>query len=236
MLIIVLTPLLALFHDDVMRPSPSQTRLQDETLNFLSATLGDHMVLQQAPQSAVIWGFTAPATKVTTTMSSSNATMTLSTVSETDGTWRQTLPPTPASKTAFNFKIVATAANGSTVGEAEMDDVLFGEVYICGGQSNMEFAMPAVTNSSVEQQLANLYPTIRFMSVGHRTSSPTPLRDLQTIWEPWQVASNESICRDFSSYSHLFSTFSAVCWMFGKRLSEELSPTGDVPVGLISNK
>ena len=32
----------------------------DETLHFLSATLGSHMVLQRAPQTAIVWGFTSP--------------------------------------------------------------------------------------------------------------------------------------------------------------------------------
>lgn len=95
--------------------------------------------------------------------------------------------------------------------------------------------MPAVANASTERQRANEYPTIRLFSVGHRTSSPTRLRDLQTVWEPWQVASNLTIDKDFSPHSHLFATFSAVCWLAGRRLSEQLSPTGDVPIGLISN-
>jgi hypothetical protein len=44
-----------------------------EKLSFLSATLGSHMVLQRAPQQAVVWGFTAPGAKVTTTMSSGSS-------------------------------------------------------------------------------------------------------------------------------------------------------------------
>jgi len=119
--------------------------------------------------------------------------------------------------------------------EASMVDVLFGEVYMCGGQSNMEFAMPAITNATAEQQVANNFPSIRIFSVGHATASPTPLRDLQTVWEPWQVASNATICKDFSPSSHLFATFSAVCWIFGRTLSKRLSADGSVPAGLISN-
>ena len=49
------------------------TRSQDpEKLTFLSATLGDHMVLQRAPASAVVWGFTSPGATVTTTMQPSS--------------------------------------------------------------------------------------------------------------------------------------------------------------------
>lgn len=99
----------------------------------------------------------------------------------------------------------------------------------------MEFAMPAIANASSERQRANAYPTIRIFSVGHRTSSDTPLRDLQTVWEPWQVASNETIAEDFGPGHTLFSTFSAVCWIFGRELSDRLSPSGEVPIGLISS-
>ena len=224
----------------------------DEKLHFLSATLGSHMVLQQAPTAAMIWGFTHPGARVSTTMAPSDAAacratprlasasaklcavQILETVATADGTWRQTLPPMPASKAAFDFHIVAR--NGSSqIDEASMADVLFGEVYICGGQSNMEFAMPAVANASAERHAANGFPTVRIFSVGHATASPTALRDLQTVWEPWQVVSNVTIGEDYTSSSHLFATFSAVCWFFGRTLSASLSPTGDVPVGLVSN-
>ena len=217
----------------------------DEKLHFLSATLGSHMVLQQAPHSATIWGFTQAGARVETTMTPSDATrckrflrapceaQTLVTFAEDDGTWRQKLPPTLASKAAFDFRIVASNETVASLAEAAIVDVLFGEVFICGGQSNMEFGMPTVTNATAEQQRANAYPTIRLYSVGHSTASASPLRDLQTVWEPWQVASNETICKDLSG--NLFATFSASCWFFGRMLSEALSPEGDVPIGLISN-
>ena len=99
----------------------------------------------------------------------------------------------------------------------------------------MEFSMAAVANRTMEKQAANNFPTVRFFSVGHRTASPTPLRDLQTVWEPWQVASNLTINQNYGPGHTLFSTFSAVCWLFGKEVSQQLSPSGDVPVGLVSN-
>jgi hypothetical protein len=213
----------------------------DERLNFLSATLGSHMVLQRAPAAAIVWGHTAPGATVTTTMAPGNLTLcmsgspwvpcapqTFSATAGADGTWRQALPPIAASGVAYNFSF---ASSNSTGERAEMTDVLFGDVYLCGGQSNMEFALPANANTTAERQRANDYSTVRIFSVGHRTSSPTPLRDLQTIWEPWQVVSNSTIAKDFSPGHTLFSTFSAVCWFFGRTLSDAL----DVPIGLISN-
>ena len=107
----------------------------------------------------------------------------------------------------------------------------------------MEFALPAVINASAEIAKANAYPNIHIMSVGHATQSATPLPDLQTIWHPWQVASNKTVAQDAYPGHTLFSTFSAVCWFFGQRVSDQLSgvvtptnPTGGpVPVGLVSN-
>ena len=69
--------------------------------------------------------------------------------------------------------------------------------------------MPAVANATAEKWRADAYPTIRFFSVGHRTASPTPLRNLQTVWELWQVASNVSINKDFGPGHTLFSSAGA---------------------------
>lgn len=68
---------------------PSRNQ-DDEKLTFLSLTLGSHMVLQRAPQQAVVWGYTAPCAVVTTTMAASGgrdpANATFTTVAGADGT------------------------------------------------------------------------------------------------------------------------------------------------------
>lgn len=225
-------------------------RSQDpETLGFLAAALGSHMVLQRAPLAATVWGFTAPGATVTSTIAPARpeeceavpalasggacATRTLTCKAGADGAWRQALPPVAASTVAFSLTF---ASSNSSAERAELHNVLFGDVYLCGGQSNMEFAMPADANASAEIAAADAYPHIRIFSVGHRTSSATPLRDLQTVWEPWQVASRATIAKDFTPHSHLFATFSAVCWHFGKSLSDRLAARGSVvPLGLVSN-
>ena len=61
----------------------------------LSNTLGDGMVLQRAPQSAVVWGFGTPGAKISLDFSGES----LSAVVDGNSTWRMTLPPTPATKT-----------------------------------------------------------------------------------------------------------------------------------------
>ena len=117
-------------------------RNQDnEKLTFLSTTLGDHMVLQRAPQQAVLWGFTTPGAVVTTTMAPSacfdsgdNSTNDLdcglqvfTATANSNGTWRQKLPPTPASKLPYDF---ICNSSGPLRESAQISDVLFGDVYV----------------------------------------------------------------------------------------------------------
>jgi sialate O-acetylesterase len=52
-------------------------------------------------------------------------------------------------------------------------DVLFGDVWFCSGQSNMQIGMAAVFNSTQELAKANNYPHIRILSVGQGTNSST---------------------------------------------------------------
>ena len=69
----------------------------------------------------------------------------LTTVAGGDGIWRQSLPAVPASPTPH--KLAFKASTGET---AAIENVLFGDVYLCGGQSNMQFSMPVIENSTQE--------------------------------------------------------------------------------------
>lgn len=64
--------------------------------------------------------------------------------------------------------------------------------------------------------------------MGQGTSSDTPLKDLQTIEQQWSVANSATVSNDNG-----FGYFSAVCWFFGRTISEGLD--NKVPLGLISN-
>lgn len=183
----------------------------------LSTTLGSNMVLQRAPQSATVWGFAAAGATVKTSFAGNS----YSTTSGADGIWRQTLPPQPATLAP------ATLTFTSSTGEPPLTlaNVLFGDVYICSGQSNMQFSVPAMTNSSAEANRANDYPAIRLFTVGQGTSSKTPLTDLKTVSQPWAVANNVSVSGGGS-----FGHFSAVCWIFGRDIFDGLG--GSVPIGV----
>jgi len=114
----------------------------------------------------------------------------------------------------------------SSVGESvHMKNILFGDVWICGGQSNMQFTTGLGFNATAEINDANNYPNIRVFTVGQSTTSATPLAELAAVEQIWSVSSSASIGGPDWQY------FSAVCWFFGKNLYEELN----VPIGLVSS-
>lgn len=105
---------------------------QDVVRNFVSATLGSNMVLQRDVE-AMLWGYTQPGETVTTTLhqGGEEASLTLTTMaSGEDGLWRQPLPPHPASLKPTSITLKSTTGEKKT-----LENVLFGDVYLCGGQS-----------------------------------------------------------------------------------------------------
>ena len=96
----------------------------------VSNTLGDRMVLQRSPQQAVVYGMGTPGTTVATAFAGTA----LTTHVGPDGLWRQKLPATAASKIPQTI-----AFKSSTGGTASLKDVLFGDVYVCGGEGTALF-------------------------------------------------------------------------------------------------
>ena len=214
---VLLAPMLAvgLAQEGITTPLPRLApRASAPVYNFLSATFGDHMVLQAAPMSAMIFGHTVAGQQVTTTFNGTSYT----TVADEDGVWRQQLPPTAASLTPYELTFESSFEHNLT---ATLRDVVFGDVFICGGQSNMQYAVGGATNSSEELAKADNYGQIRQFVVGTGTSSDIPLEDLQTVQDPWHVSSKDSVAGD-----------SAVCFFFGERLADARPGR---PIGLIGN-
>jgi len=182
----------------------------------ISNTLGSHMVLQRAPYSNQVYGIADPSASIKVSFNA----QAYQTTADSEGNWNVTIPPTPA---GGPFSIDVASSSGET---ATLDDVLFGDVWLCGGQSNMQFTVIQAYNGSVEANNANNYPNIRLFSVGQGTLSSTPLTQLKTIDLPWSVSSNVTV--GAAAWSH----FSAVCWFFGKELYDR---DNTVPIGLISS-
>jgi len=139
---------------------------QTHALN-ISRTIGDHMVLQRNTP-AVIWGFDRPTQRVITTFLGE----TYTTTAGADGIWRQSLPAM-AEGGPYSVQV------SSDKGAVNISDILFGDVFVCGGQSNMLFSVPAAFNASAEIKNSD-YPLIRLFTVGMGTQSDVPLPDLQT--------------------------------------------------------
>src|SRR5262249_47717768 len=94
-------------------------------------------------------------------------------------------------------------------------DVLVGEVWLCSGQSNMEWAVSSANDSDLEIRTAK-YPKIRLISVP-KVGTQEPKDDFDGTWE---VCSPETV-----------GSFSAVGYFFGRQLYQTL----DVPIGLIDD-
>lgn len=186
----------------------------------VSNTFGDHMVLQR-DRPAVVFGFAMPLTVV------SFGALQISVVTGADGIWRIQLPAQPANLTPQT--LVFSASTGERV---VLQDVLYGDVHFCGGQSNMQFTLlggsnGGVPNVSAEIAAADHYPLIRLFTVGQGTNSTTPLQQLKTIEQPWTVASSAAVGVG------AWKSFSAVCWFTYRHVFDALG--GTVPQGLISN-
>ena len=123
-----------------------------------SNTLGSHMVLQR-DRPAPIWGWATPGANVTVTLDGKPASPPTSATATENGLWRVVLPAQPATLTGRT--ITAVVSSGETIA---LTDVLFGEVVLCSGQSNMELVLPVVVNATAEIEAADNYPHIRLFT------------------------------------------------------------------------
>ena len=199
-----------------------------------------HMVLQSEPERACLWGWARPgaivAVKATIPGESgwSGATATAG-----SGEWQICLSPQPASAAPASIRV--SEAGGGANSIAELSDVLFGHVYLCSGQSNMQATVAGVINATAECAAATK-PTLRTFTVRPGGSS-NPRTDLFPPLTNWSAASPETICpplvKPYTPYSLFgsggslpgYTGISAVCYFFGRDLHAALG--GTTPIGLI---
>jgi len=185
----------------------------------------DHMVLQRAPQRAVVWGF-GDTSRMTTLQIENNIYTTRSNMQPinevNESIWSVTLDPV-SDEGPFDIHVTQPLANGTLV-TITLHDVLFGDVWICSGQSNMEFTVINIFNATEEIANAGKYPKIRVFTAEHAPSI-TPIEELMQIRQNWSLASPASI----GGPSWLY--FSAVCWLYGRMIHEAL---GGRPIGLVA--
>ena len=117
----------------------------------LPKVFGSHMVLQR-DQSIPVWGWAEAGEEVTVTLGDKSAKDT----ADEDGKWRVRLP----SMEAGGPHELKVAGNN----EIKFEDVLVGEVWVCSGQSNMEWRLRQTLHPQVEIAVAD-YPRIRLFDV-----------------------------------------------------------------------
>ncbi len=189
----------------------------------LPAVFSDHMVLQRG-KPVPVWGWAEPGHWVTVSFAGREATVF---VEEPDGTFAVELPALPASTEGRTLTVTQHGVVPEGQKQRELDatvalkDVLVGEVWLCGGQSNMAWQVRSSDTAEEVTNDAAMPTTIRLFKVTPYRTSLEPLDDLPEDTDArWQVATPETA-----------SNFSAVGYHFGRRLHDEL----DVPIGLVSS-
>lgn len=180
----------------------------------MPAIFRDHMVLQR-DMPIPIWGEAEPGQRVTAEFGG----QVQSATADAQGSWSLRFDPLPASAEPRPLHVRVSDTESAT-----FEDVLVGEVWICAGQSNMEWIMGKLDTPS------GVHPEIHFPGVEHgeeEVAKPerADLRifsdDLSRHWEKrgWQRCGGEALRR-----------FSGTAFFFGEMLQRELR----VPVGLIN--
>jgi sialate O-acetylesterase len=168
----------------------------------LPQLISDHAVLQR-DKPVTIWGWADPKEAVKVEFNGQS----VATTAEADGAWRVELKPMAA---AAGSELVVTGANTLRVA-----DVAVGEVWICSGQSNMQWTLSNTRDGDLDALAASDHDlrVIRIDDIG----TQTPNADVDADWQP----SDPDAARSFT----------AVGYYFGKQLRDTLN----VPVGLIDN-
>jgi len=164
---------------------------------------GDNMVLQ-SDKPVPVWGWAGKGEAVKVKFGGQEK----SAAADNDGKWMVRLDAMPANKTAQELTV--TAENTLT-----FKNVLVGEVWICSGQSNMEFGVGGSVNGQAEVKAADI-PLIRHIKIPYVHYS-YPQNDCNAAW---QVAAPATI-----------GGCTAAGFFFARELVKEL----DVPVGLIDS-
>ena len=180
---------------------------------LLPQLLANDMVLQR-DMPLTIWGFGAVGENVTVTF----AGQTKKTVTDQNGKWEVTLSPLKTSSVPQQMLIVGT-------NKIMLNNILIGEVWLCSGQSNMEYAMrklakiPKPKNEKLgfpsdEVEKAN-NDKIRIFLVNRKQ-----LIKPDSIHKSWSIAKDSAL-----------RSFSAVGYFFAKELQQKLG----IPIGVISS-
>lgn len=174
-------------------------------LPFVSPMFGDNMVLQRGKPNT-FWGWAAPSERIRVQIGDKEAIGTAT----PDGRWELKLQP-PTGSGPYTLRIAGTQT-------VEFTNVLVGDVWLCGGQSNMQFPLQSAHDGQAEVQQAD-HPEIRFFIV---KSQPAYSR-ANVVQGSWKVCSPKNVTQD--------GGLSAVAYYFARKLQSETN----VPIGLVQD-
>ena len=169
----------------------------------LARIFSDHVVLQRQ-KPIPVWGWAEANEAVNVSLGAQNKTAT----ADKSGKWTVIFAPLEATGEPLELK--AAAKSGSST----VKDVLIGEVWLCSGQSNMEWTVKQADNFAKEKKDAN-YPNIRHFTVEH-TVEIEPQTDLKS--GEWKTSSAETV-----------GDFTAVGFFFAREIYQKLK----IPIGLV---
>ena len=173
-----------------------------------ASTFSDHMVLQR-DQPLRVWGSAERGTKVSVTVAGKSADAT----ADGNGKWTATLPALPA---GGPVELVVTGGDQT----ATLTDVLIGDVWLCSGQSNMQFPLKDAKNAAEAIAAAVADNRLRLLTVPSNPAA-APLEKIDATWTP--PTEKEA------------AEFSAVGIEFALSLRHSSPPLRDVPIGLIDS-
>ncbi|MDR0507525.1 MAG: beta galactosidase jelly roll domain-containing protein [Dysgonamonadaceae bacterium] len=169
----------------------------------LPSVISDNMMIQR-DMPITIWGWSDKGETVSLTFNN----QTVKTKAGKDGVWKAELKAMP-----YGGPYQMTIKGKSNT--IQLSNILIGDIWVCSGQSNMEWILYNANNGKEEIKNAN-YPNIRLLQI-EKSISNIPLQD--AVSKGWEVCSPQSA-----------DDFSAVGYFFGRAIHKEL----DIPIGLIN--
>ncbi len=170
------------------------------------AIFSDNMVLQR-DSDITVWGTGKPGHTIHVTLEREQ----YRTVVPASGKWEVTIPPHSAGG-SYNLRIIDYEDHH----KKDYLNVTFGDIWLCGGQSNMEWFTENALHGKAEVAAAN-HPDIRLLTVPRKIANK-PQEDI--LKTNWQICTPKSVAQ-----------FSAVGYFFGRLLNDSLG----VPIGLIND-
>ena len=184
--------------------APAHAQEMTRTIKPLLHPLFSESAVLQRDRPLTLWGWARSNADVTVKFGGAARTLR----ADDEGYWSVPIRPRAAGG-PYSLEV-------SSGGQTETrSNLMFGDVWLCSGQSNMEWPLNATNNAETEKAAAD-FPQIRLLSVPQAIrSQPT-----ETFEANWQVCSPQTV-----------GDFSAVGYFFGRKLNRELN----VPIGLIDS-